>query len=167
MLAQTPSWEAELSRLADEACDTSRVALEAALQEAFAAGWRAHAAAIAELDSPPTNLDVAHNTDDARPAAVSLSSSPDSKSDIDVVLDIVKSRKNGPTSMDIITSVHDVNPDVSPAAVRTYLHRLKLRGQIFSRAGKWFPKPAGKGNVGESPPTHRSNELESTTMPPP
>lgn len=167
MLAKTPSWEAELSLLADEACETSRPALEAALREAFAAGWRAHAAAIAEFDNPPTILDTAEILGDERPEAVSSPSSPDSKSDIDMVFDTIKSRRGGRTSMDIITSVQDVNPDVSAAAVRTYLHRLKLRGQIFSRAGKWFPVPIGEGNVGGISPTHRSNELENTKMPPP
>ena len=167
MLAKTPSWEAELSRLADQACDTSRVALEAALNEAFAAGWRAHAAAIAALDNPPINSEAIQIIDDQQPSTAGPSSSPSSKTHIDMVFDIVMSRRSGRTSMEIIEAVHDVDPDVSPAAVRTYLHRLKLRRQIFSRAGRWFPVPLGAGNVGGDSPTPCSNDSENTTMPPP
>jgi hypothetical protein len=161
VLAKSPSWEAQLSRLAGNVMDTSRVALEAALNEAFAAGWRAHAAAIAELDNPPT--DTACQA--AEPSSVTAS--PPSRTDIEVVFDVVKSFKRGLTSMQVIAAVHEIDPDVSPAAVRTYLHRLKLRGEIISRAGRWFQRPIFEGNVGADSPTHLSGELEDAAMPPP
>jgi hypothetical protein len=143
------------------------------LNEAFAAGWRAHAAAVAAFDAPPTpNATIASDTPsdstvEGEPPTVCSPSSPESKTDIDLVLDLIKGRRSGRTSMEIIEAVQEVNPDVSAAAVRTYLHRLKLRRRIYSGAGRWFLVPEGNGNVGESPPTHRGNELENTKMPPP
>src|ERR1700686_2661860 len=120
MLAKGPTHEAELSRLVNDLCSGTHDAVEAALRAAFELGWRSHAAAVNALDSPPNAPEIVATPTEAEPVAerdvpaglADIINPPDTQTNL--VVEVVKGRRNGQTSMQVIEIVQHRDPDISP-----------------------------------------------------
>jgi len=108
--------------------------------EAYQRGWQDAVAAIA---TAAQNVDFAMPSTPIADILVEPADNEGSMSIIDVIYNLIKEQP-GQRGVDIfrkaVTRVPGSNFVVMDRSGRTALSRLRVRGQIFQRSKKWYPK---------------------------